>query len=1129
MMRVPEVLTEPSQGVNVENRSLPEFSFDDIRRHFSEITLRRAQGIVRTGGVVQSGWDDEEQMVFGLVQGTADEPYITTIELDDGDISAYCSCPVGYECKHAAACLLELARREMTAPAPLAVTTEPELSVIDAWTQRLDAHQKRLQQQAEGTFRSSYDCVVFSLEPSVGNRASAVSVALRIYSVRLLDNGGFSKGRLYKIDNYGHYHGTGSTREDNLLIDTVRAMTRHAGSEGRYQIAEPYLIQGQLGAAVMKQLMNTPGRVFLDNNREAPMVPGSAKALQMAWEPVEGSSSLRLIMSIEGTDQWHPVFTDPPWYIDVTGKSAGPLWTEVDAKLLPILFDAPSVPLESAQALANDLSLSLPTDVIPLPAEPDILRLDDELEPVTLIHSPQGSPDINQWVVSCLMKYGEHQLAVDFKRADTHTRLVDDSGVNIVIARDHIAEYNYYRRFQQLLPDFEPCHARDPSLFNLGDHQPVRRDVPGRLEALDRLIARTSHLEREGFTVTILPPVNVSVERVSRLSASLKGAESGWFELGLVLEHHGVRYQLMPLVVDWLEQTGGDAPLRWQAPDGQWLEAAEEILTPVVETLRELLDDNVDADSLKLPRARALTLSHLREELNEASVESDWQDDARLFELADNLRHFGEDTQATIEAAQPPEGLQIELRSYQLLGMGWLNFLAEAGLNGILADDMGLGKTAQTLAHFQSLVNRTARKHKKNRNGPFLVVAPTSLLGNWAREVERFTPALRVRIWHGLDRHALPLTDETADIIVTSYALSLRDNELLCGHGFKMLVLDEAQTIKNPNAKITQALKRMPIERRICLTGTPLENHLGELWSLFDFLMPGLLGSQKRFSRHFRTPIEKHGDGQRQQRLNAVVQPFMLRRRKEQVATELPQKTEIIQTITLNDSQAKLYEGIRLAMQAKVRKLLKDRGLARSHIEMLDALLKLRQTCCHPQLVKVPAARRVTESAKTQYVLEMIEELVSEGRKILLFSQFTEMLGLLEVELKKRKLDYVKLTGSTRKRDAVIDAFQEGEVPLFLISLKAGGTGLNLTAADTVIHYDPWWNPAVERQATDRAHRIGQDKPVFVYKLVVKDTVEEKIVAMQVRKQALSDATVEKQDGKVLSAFSADDILSLFD
>ena len=385
-----------------------------------------------------------------------------------------------------------------------------------------------------------------------------------------------------------------------------------------------------------------------------------------------------------------------------------------------------------------------------------------------------------------------------------------------------------------------------------------------------------------------------------------------------------------------------------------------------------------------------------------------------------------------------------------------------------------------------------------------------------------------MRIWHGQERHEQPLTHSDALLVVTSYALALRDHEMLSRQKYALLVLDEAQTIKNPSAKITQSLKRLPIEQRLCLTGTPLENHLGELWSLFDFLMPGLLGAQKRFSQHFRTPIEKHGDVERQRRLNNAIAPFLLRRKKQAVAAELPAKTEIIRKIELDSEQAKLYETIRVGMEKRVRKLLQEHGVAKSHIQMLDALLKLRQSCCHPDLVKLDSARRVKTSAKTDFVLSMIDELIREGRTIILFSQFTQMLDILARELRNRDIDFVKLTGKTRKRQEAVDAFQSAKVPLFLISLKAGGTGLNLTAADTVNHYDPWWNPAVENQATDRAHRIGQDKPVFVYKLIADNTVEDKIVAMQARKQALADATVERGDANPIKSLSSADILSLF-
>jgi len=315
---------------------------------------------------------------------------------------------------------------------------------------------------------------------------------------------------------------------------------------------------------------------------------------------------------------------------------------------------------------------------------------------------------------------------------------------------------------------------------------------------------------------------------------------------------------------------------------------------------------------------------------------------------------------------------------------------------------------------------------------------------------------------------------------------------------------------------------------RLCLTGTPLENHLGELWSLFHFLMPGLLGDATTFRRAYRTPIEKHADAARRENLVRRIRPFILRRTKDQVAPELPPKSEILRPVELAGPQRELYETVRASVHERVRAEIAARGIAQSHIVVLDALLKLRQICCDPRLLKVDAARHVKESAKLQLLLEMLQELLPEGRRVLIFSQFTSMLDLIEPELAKLAMGHVKLTGQTRDRERPVKAFQSGKVPLFLISLKAGGTGLNLTAADTVIHYDPWWNPAVEDQASGRAHRIGQDKPVFIYKLIVSGSVEEKIAILQASKAALARSVLDKDAGVSLP-LTPDDIQALFE
>jgi SNF2 family DNA or RNA helicase len=345
-----------------------------------------------------------------------------------------------------------------------------------------------------------------------------------------------------------------------------------------------------------------------------------------------------------------------------------------------------------------------------------------------------------------------------------------------------------------------------------------------------------------------------------------------------------------------------------------------------------------------------------------------------------------------------------------------------------------------------------------------------------------------------------------ADVVITSYPLLLRDRASFVGMRFHGLVADEAQALKNVRSQIHQAVKSLDADHRICLTGTPIENNLDELWALFDLLVPGLLGDIATFRGVFRQPIERDGNATRLEALRDRIAPYVLRRLKDQVATELPAKTEIVRTIELHGPQRDLYESIRMAGHSLVRKAVRERGIKGATIDILGALMKLRQVCCDPRLVRVSAAREVAESAKLTATVEMIEQMRAQGRRILVFSQFATMLGLVAHELDERKIPFTVLTGATQDRERVVDTFQSGRVDVFLISLKAGGTGLNLTRADTVIHYDPWWNPAAQNQATDRAHRIGQQRPVFVYKMIVAGSVEERMLHLQRRKQSLADA-----------------------
>ncbi len=569
------------------------------------------------------------------------------------------------------------------------------------------------------------------------------------------------------------------------------------------------------------------------------------------------------------------------------------------------------------------------------------------------------------------------------------------------------------------------------------------------------------------------------------------------YALEMGIEVEGRRVPLIPVLAEAVQQ-GLTVKEVAEQPDTGFLFLVPELgerlislpgrrLLPILAILHELCTPGArKKTALKVDRLRAAQLGREHHGLA-------LQMPVELAALGERLQNF-----SGLPEVALPSGLRATLRPYQHEGLCWLQFLREHGLNGILADDMGLGKTVQTISHLLTEVE------SGRADRPSLIIAPTSVLRNWASEIKRFAPALRVMILHGDNRRERYACVRQQHVVITSYPLLIRDVERLGACEWHLAVLDEAHGIKNARAKAAQAACSLKARHRLCLTGTPMENHLGELWSLFHFLMPGLLGEQEAYRAFFRNPIEKKQDASAQQRLTSRLQPVLLRRTKDAVARDLPPKTEILNAIELDRSQADLYETIRAAVDKRVRDAIAGKGLERSQLVVLEALLKLRQVCCHPALLKMEGARAAETSAKTAFLMdELLPELLEEGRRILIFSQFTGMLALLEKQCAARGLPFVTLTGSTTDREKPVAEFQEGRAPLFFISLKAGGVGLNLTAADTVIHYDPWWNPAAEAQATDRAHRIGQTKPVFVHKLICQGTIEERIVEMQRRKSAL--------------------------
>ena len=594
------------------------------------------------------------------------------------------------------------------------------------------------------------------------------------------------------------------------------------------------------------------------------------------------------------------------------------------------------------------------------------------------------------------------------------------------------------------------------------------------------------------------------VQSVGDYDVRVTDAATGKFSLDFGIEIDGARIPLLPILSRLLDHGGIDAArivdgeLITSLDDGRTLKLPAErihrllaVMTDLLEAARRTADGG-----LLLADAEAATVLDLEDLLT-----TRWENAAAIQAYAQRFRG-----QAEILPVTVPAGFTATLRPYQQQGVDWLQHLRTHSLGGFLADDMGLGKTAQTIAHIviEQAEGRLVR--------PALIVVPTSLVTNWTAELTKFAPYLRVVVLHGLDRHARRAELAGIQVVITTYTVLARDIDAMKLLAWHLVVLDEAQVIKSPDAKATKAVCQLDTTHRLCLSGTPIENNLQELWSEFAFLMPGLLGNLKGFTKRFRTPIEKNNDAERRVQLIRRIKPFLLRRTKSEVASDLPAKHTILRRINLAPEQRELYETIRATLYDKVREQLTELSAAQSRIVVLDALLKLRQVCCDPRLVKLPSARLVETSSKLDDLLEMITEMIPEGRRILLFSQFTSMLDLIKPRLAESGISFVELRGDTRDRAEPVRMFQAGEVPLFLISLKAGGRGLNLTAADTVIHYDPWWNPAAEDQASDRAHRIGQTKSVFVYKLIAADTVEDRIVELQQQKANLATIALSDED-----------------
>lgn len=599
-----------------------------------------------------------------------------------------------------------------------------------------------------------------------------------------------------------------------------------------------------------------------------------------------------------------------------------------------------------------------------------------------------------------------------------------------------------------------------------------------------------------------------------------------WFDLKLDIQYGEQNIQLKKIIELWqsgtnaFEDPSGDGVIEL---DQEWLGKFAPILHRLLESAKQQpslpekdsADPEKDSANPEVDDPQKLKVErfhmNLVRELEQAALQTQRNENWR--ELLGNIQSSKGIKKQTI-----PSMIKADLRLYQKEGVNWLCFLREYGFGGILADDMGLGKTLQTLAFL------AVQKQKYKLKKPNLVIAPTSVVTNWLSEAEKFAPKLKCLLLYGQNRYQEQSKARSVDLIITTYGLLQRDLAFFSGIEYQTVILDEAQAIKNASSKTTISVQELNALQRITLTGTPIENSVAELWSQFNFLMPGFLGSLKDFRNLYLQPNLKKRVKRRMDfsLLRHQTKPFILRRMKQQVAKELPPKTEQILYCELNAKQRLLYEEVISVVREQVRDKLKLQGFQRAKISIFDALLKLRQICCDPRLNQL-GGDNPPESAKLNLLGETLTSIVDQGHRVLVFSQFVKMLKLIQQPLIKNGIPFLQLDGTTKNRKLVVQNFQKGAYPVFLISLRAGGVGLNLTAADYVIHYDPWWNPAVEAQATDRAYRIGQKNHVHVYKLITLNSIEEKVLELQRTKQALVDKVIS-QTTNLTDDFTVEDI-----
>ena len=1057
-----------------------KYTENDIRNAVKAINFIKGKEYFQYGYVTECipVTQNDTLLIFSSeTEGSSDNYYIQKVQLHKtfGAIKLHglCTCPVGMNCKHVVAACLAYLNEAQKGGAK---------GELDQWIGNLTyaiSHEEEVSAPPQEHF------IIYRL---FNNDYSYIQSDISFYKTKWGKNGKLNKGNQISLQSFlynGSFDGI-VNEEDWIIIGLCKLLYSQRSGNIR--------ITGKKGYELLKKLAESK-RCFLTSSSEPLTFSPEYYDLSLAWVAHDLDHSL--LQSNLGKYQ-AIVPTTPKIMVDEEKNTLYEMTTQLGQKSLALLLKAPILKNEYLIEAYESLHTLAP---IPAPIGYSVESL--TLSPIPHI-TLQKKSDNSGHSIHLTMKYGDFHCECS---SDTDRDYVSKQGKRIEIIRDKKGENDAIKTLDDCGFIRETIHNKLYFVTGSSLNSQVALQVWS-----DFLTLHRQTLEKKGWIIDVEEDFTLRFEEAESISAGSEEINE-WFSLSFDLEFGGVSHPLVPLLASIISQYDHyqtlPPKLNLEIEENRYVSINTTDMEPILKTIFELFDKQDEEGNLKIGAYE----SHLVYDLDENVV---WKGSRELLALGEKLKNF-----STIARVTPPKALTATLREYQHEGLDWLGFLHEFRFGGILADDMGLGKTIQTLSHLSVL------KEAGKLTLPSLIIMPTSLIANWRNEAHCFTPNLSVLIVHGSERSDLYEKVDDYDLILTTYPLIVRDLDILDKKQFDYVILDEAQKIKNPKTKMAQAIKTLHAHHRLALSGTPIENHLGELWSIFSFLMPGFLGNHSFFKEAYQNPIEKERDRDVQERFNRRIKPFVLRRTKESVVLELPPKTEIIKYTQFEPKQAKLYETIRVTMEKKVQDAIRSKGIGSSHITILDALLKLRQVCCDPLLLSLDEAKKVKESAKLELLMDLLEELLSEGRKILIFSQFTSMLSIIEAKLNGEKIPYTKLTGQTRKREEAIKAFTNGEAKIFLISLKAGGVGLNLTQADTVIHYDPWWNPAVENQATDRAYRIGQEKAVFVYKLIVENSIEQKILELQAKKQRIQNTIYEGEESDNDTLFKGEELLNL--